>query len=188
MSSSELTPSQRTQLLDVARAAIGAGLDGRKSVVRPADYAQALREPGASFVTLEIDGQLRGCMGMLEATESLISGVAHNAYAAAFEDPRFAPLTRAEYPGIEIHLSLLSVPQPMTFSSQADLLAQLHPHEDGLVIEEGGQRGTFLPAVWEQLPDPRDFLAALKRKAGLPTDHWSRTLVVRRYRVESIRS
>jgi AmmeMemoRadiSam system protein A len=112
--------------------------------------------------------------------------VASNAYSAAFEDPRFAPLERGEFERLDIHLSLLSAPEPIQFGSEKDLLAQIRPSLDGLVLEEGARRGTFLPSVWEQLPDPVEFLRHLKRKAGLPADYWSATLRVSRYTSESI--
>ncbi len=140
----------------------------------------------ATFVTLTIDAQLRGCIGTLEARRALVEDVASNAYSAAFEDPRFAPLERAEFERLDIHLSLLSAPEPIQFGSEKDLLAQIRPSLDGLVLEEGARRGTFLPSVWEQLPDPVEFLRHLKRKAGLPADYWSATLRVSRYTSESI--
>lgn len=148
-------------------------------------YPAALQAERASFVTLTIDHQLRGCIGVLEAIRSLVVDVAANAFAAAFEDRRFAPLAAGEYPRLTIHISVLSPPAAMSFVSEADLLRQLRPMADGLVLEEQGYRGTFLPSVWETLPEPREFLRHLKRKAGLPEDYWTASLRVSRYTTES---
>lgn len=138
----------------------------------------------ASFVTLEIDGHLRGCIGMLEACRPLAEDVAKNAIAAAFHDPRFPPLTYKEFESIEIHISVLSPPEEIYFTSEADLLAQIRPGIDGLILEEGVRPGTFLPSVWEELPDKTQFFAHLKLKAGLSGLYWSDTLRVFRYTAE----
>jgi AmmeMemoRadiSam system protein A len=188
MSSTETnyTQQQRGILLDVAAASIRHGLErGRPLEVNVRDYDEDLREWRASFVTLNIHGRLRGCIGMLEAVRSLVADVAANAWAAAFRDPRFPPLREEEYGALEIHISVLNPAERMTFQSQQDLLSQIRPHVDGLILVEGGRRGTFLPSVWEQLPRPEQFLAHLKRKAGLPEDYWSDTLQVYRYTTES---
>ena len=148
-------------------------------------YPRPLREPGASFVTLKKHDELRGCIGSLEAYRPLVEDVAHNAYAAAFSDPRFPPLSEDELNDVDFHLSILTPPVPMNFDSEADLLRQLRPGIDGLVLEDGIHRGTFLPAVWESLPDAAQFFQQLKRKAGLPTDHWSSSIKVSRYTSES---
>jgi AmmeMemoRadiSam system protein A len=178
-------PSRR-QLLEVASAAIRSGLVGTRRAVRGADFPEGLRSPRASFVTLYLDQRLRGCIGSLEAQRALVEDVAHNAYGAAFEDPRFSPLTEEEFAFLKIHVSILSSPEPMRFCSETELQSQLRPHVDGLVLEEGWRRGTFLPSVWEQHPDPHEFLRHLKHKAGLPEDYWSPTMVVRRYTVEEL--
>ncbi len=142
-----------------------------------------LDEPGATFVTLRREDALRGCIGSLEPVRALRADVAHNAANAAFADPRFMPLRRHELPHIGIEVSLLSATEPMLFGSEEDLLAQLVPGRDGLVLQYGRRRGTFLPQVWEVLADPREFLAELKGKAGLPTDFWSAQIEVARYSV-----
>lgn len=139
----------------------------------------------ATFVTLEIGGALRGCIGVLEAIRPLVVDVARNAFAAAFEDPRFPRLTRAELPRLDIHISVLTPPEPMHFDSEADLLRQIRPGIDGLILEDRGRRGTFLPSVWEQLPKPDEFFEHLRHKAGLPGGYWSETLIVSRYTTES---
>ena len=139
----------------------------------------------ATFVTLNKFGELRGCIGHLEAIQPLIADVAENAFNAAFRDPRFQPVTASEFGDLEVHISVLSPPEPMVFTSEADLLRQIRPGIDGLILEDGAYRGTFLPSVWEQLPDPAQFLAHLKMKAGLPPNYWSDTLKVSRYTTES---
>lgn len=151
-----------------------------------ARYPAALRRPAATFVTLKRTGELRGCIGGLTAKQALVLDVAENAAAAALRDPRFYPLTFDELVGLHIHISVLSALAPLTFSSEAELLAQLRPGVDGLLLEVGATyRGTFLPSVWDTLRDPADFLVQLKRKAGLPGDYWSAELRVSRYTTES---
>lgn len=151
----------------------------------PANYPETLQQPRATFVTLNIHENLRGCIGTLEAHQALVSDVAHNAHAAAFHDPRFPPLSQREFKDIEIHISILSPPEPMQFTSEADLLKQIRPGIDGLLLEENHHRGTFLPSVWESLHTTQDFLTHLKYKAGLPADYWSDTIKVSRYTTES---
>lgn len=176
----------RGLLLDVAATSIAHGLDHSSPWVPDThDYPETLRAIRATFVTLEIAHALRGCIGVLEAFRPLVEDVAHNAFSAAFADPRFPPLSAREYPSLSLKISVLSMPTPLAFDSESDLLAQLRPGADGLILKDGRRKGTFLPAVWEQLPDPRDFLAHLKRKAGLPSDHWSDSLEVLRYTTES---
>ena len=181
-----LTPSHKQQLLQLAGESIKKGLCGETLAVRAAGFPEPLRALRATFVTLHIEAQLRGCIGTLEARRTLVEDVASNAYGAAFRDPRFRALTWSEYERLDIHISILSLPEPVQFSSEADLLAQLRPQVDGLIIEEGFYRGTFLPSVWEQLPEPREFLRHLKHKAGLPPDYWSSRIRVQRYTTESI--
>ncbi len=181
-----LCEEQRKLLRKVARASIEHGLQtGRPSVVDTARYPRPLRQPGASFVTLNEHGRLRGCIGSLEATRPLVQSIAHNAYAAAFSDLRFPPLQAHELPDLDLHISVLSPATPMQFDSEEDLIRQLRPGVDGLILEDGDHRGTFLPAVWESLPDAHDFLQHLKRKIGLPADTWPDTIRVSRYVTET---
>jgi uncharacterized protein len=185
MPSAEPLTLSRAALLDLARRSIAHGLDrGTPLRVDPGDYSEPLQAHRASFVTLHLHGALRGCIGHLEAVQPLVRDVAENAFAAAFRDPRFPPLSRQELTGLAVHISVLTPPQPMTFGSEADLLSQIRPGIDGLILAEGPARGTFLPSVWESLPEPRDFLNHLKRKAGLPADHWSDRVRVQRYTTE----
>ena len=167
-------------LLTIARSAIGAELGLRSSA--DASHA-ALAQPAATFVTLKLDDELRGCIGSLKPMRPLAVDVRENAIAAAFRDPRFPPLAVVEFEATSVEVSLLSADERIDVRDEEDLLAQLRPGVDGLVIEYGFHRATFLPQVWESLPAARDFLAALKRKAGLPVDFWSAQLSVSRYGV-----
>ena len=172
------TPSLRA----IAQASIEHGVRaGAPLVPDPFDYPARLREPGASFVTLRILGELRGCTGSLEPSRPLVRDVAQNAYRSAFEDPRFRPLTEAELPRIDTHVAVLSPLEPLPAASEAELLAALRPGVDGLVLREGSRGATFLPAVWESLPEPRAFLDHLREKAGLPAGYWSAELRFQRY-------
>ncbi len=182
-----LTKADRQQLLDVAKNSIRHGLDtGRPITINLNDYPAALTEPRATFVTLEINHQLRGCIGMLEAIRPLAEDIAANAYAAAFKDSRFPPIKAHELDGLDIHLSILAPAEPLSFNSEQDLITQLQPGIDGLILEEGQRRGTFLPSVWESLPEPRQFLRHLKQKAGLPPEYWSKNIRIYRYQAEIV--
>jgi AmmeMemoRadiSam system protein A len=173
---------ERASLLQVALASIESGLEtGSPLQVNPDAYPAALAAWRASFVTLKRNEELRGCIGSLAPVSSLVEDVARNAFAAAFRDPRFPVLVAAELEGLKIEISVLGPTEPMEFRSEAELLNLLRPGIDGLVLHDGRHRGTFLPAVWESLPDPSDFLAHLKQKAGLPGDYWSDTLGIERY-------
>ena len=189
MSSSDtqtLNDESRRLLLGVAWDSLRHGLaKGVPIQPDPADYPEPLREHRAAFVTLHRHGDLRGCIGHLEPCQPLVLDVADNAFAAAFHDPRFPRLETRELDGLTLHISVLSIPAPMTFSDEQDLLRQLRPGVDGLILSDGRARGTFLPAVWESLPQPRDFLTHLKLKAGLPGRHWSTTVQVWRYHAEA---
>ncbi|MGD1984058.1 MAG: AmmeMemoRadiSam system protein A, partial [Chromatiaceae bacterium] len=142
---SPLAPAQRATLITVARRSIEHGLQtAQPLVVVPSEYHRDLKAVRASFVTLQIDGRLRGCIGHLDAVQPVVVDVAENAFAAAFRDPRFSPLTRDEWPRVTLHLSLLTRPVPLEFTDEADLLRQLQPGEDGLILQDGPNRGTFL--------------------------------------------
>lgn len=139
-----------------------------------AEVSPAIATIGACFVTLNNkEGHLRGCIGSPEAWRPLATDVVANANGAAFHDPRFPPLSVDECDGLSVHLSVLSPQQPMEFTDEAGLLAQLVPGTDGLVINDHGQGALFLPAVWAQLPEPKAFLQHLKSKSGMDPDHWS---------------
>ncbi len=164
----------RERLVDIAAASIEHGLaHGAPLAVDPADHPDELRELGASFVTLRRAGALRGCMGGLVAEHPLVESVARAAFAAAFRDPRFPPLGPEECDDLESHVTVLGPATPIEAPDERSLLAQLRPGVDGLVLRRGDAGATFLPAVWKSLPDPARFVAALRRKAGLPPGQWS---------------
>ena len=178
---------ERKILTDLAFASIRHGLEHGCALPFEADEStpQALLEAGASFVTLEKNGRLRGCIGSLEAYRPLAEDVCSNAYAAAFRDPRFEPLGEEELENLQISISVLTPAQPIEFESEQDLIDQLQPGVDGLILTDGGRRGTFLPSVWEQCPKATDFLRHLKLKAGLPADYWSDSVRIDRYKTVS---
>jgi MEMO1 family protein len=169
-----------TTLVNIARGAIEQHLFG----VAPASFdAPWLKRRGASFVTLRRNGELRGCIGSLQAVRPLANDVAQNALAAALRDPRFPALTAAEWPQCDVEVSLLCAARPMRFTDEVELLAQIKPGEDGLILEAEGRKATFLPQVWESVPDKRSFLQELMRKAGLPKETSLTRCAISRYRV-----
>jgi len=178
-----MTDGKGPTLLALARAAIAdrLGLSYPPPANTDTDW---LQEKGACFVTLHKHDRLRGCIGSLEPRRPLIDDVRANAVAAAFHDPRFPPLTSSEFEEIDMEISLLSALQPLPVKSETEALARLTPGKDGVVIEFGPHRGTFLPQVWEQLPDPARFLAHLKLKAGLAADFWHDDIRLYRYTID----
>ena len=156
------------------------------------DDAMEWREPwlrahGASFVTLQLDGELRGCIGSIDPRRPLGDDVTANAYAAAYRDPRFAPVTPQEMPRLGVEVSVLSAREPLAVSSERDAAAVLRPGVDGVYLQYGMTAATFLPQVWESLPAPIDFLAQLRRKAGLPARFWHPDLRISRYTVDKFK-
>jgi AmmeMemoRadiSam system protein A len=143
-----------------------------------------LRETGASFVTLRLDGDLRGCVGSVDAHRALGDDVAHNAFAAAYRDSRFEPVSLDERARLAVEVSILSPRTPMQAASEDEALVALRPGVDGVYLVYGNLRGTFLPQVWESIPDPLDFLCELRRKAGLPARFWHPDVKLSRYTVE----
>lgn len=185
-SSTELEKADRRTLLRLAREAIRHGLeDGERLPVDLSEYGEALCKQGASFVTLHEAGNLRGCIGTLQAYQPLVADVAAHAHDAAFRDPRFPPLDEDELDSIEISVSVLGDPEEITISDEEDLCRQLVPGTDGVILEYGSLRGTFLPSVWESLPDCAEFVRHLKQKAGLSPDFWADGIRAYRYRTES---
>ena len=167
-------------LIAIARAAIVAG-ERPQATAWPQAW---LRETGASFVTLKLDGELRGCVGTVDAHRALGDDVAHNAYAAAYRDSRFPPLAPEEIPRLQVEVSVLSKRVALDAPSEEAAVALLRPGVDGIYLEFGEMRATFLPQVWENLPDPLDFLRELRRKAGLPPRFWHERIRLSRYTVE----
>jgi len=181
-----LSNADRQTLLHLARESIQSGLSNGQPLSIEKQYGSThLQEIRACFVTLHKHGQLRGCIGNLEARQPLVNDVVENAFNAAFRDPRFPPLNANEFEQLHIHIEILTPPEPMQFNSEQDLLTQLQPGKDGLILSEGSHRGTFLPTVWESLPQPEQFLFHLKNKAGLPGDYWSDNIKIERYHTES---
>lgn len=167
-------------LLVRARNAIAAEFG---EVPQPEPVQPQLAEPGATFVTLTQHGELRGCIGSLEAWRPLDADIRANACAAAFRDPRFPPLAREELPATRVEVSLLTPAEAITFADEVNALRQLRPGIDGVIFECGGRRSTFLPQVWESLPEQKQFLAHLKQKAGFASDFWADGVKLYRYEV-----
>ena len=175
-----------TELLRLARGSIEHGLiHGEPLPINCDELPLALTEPGATFTSLSLQGKLRGCRGTLEAAHPLAEDVSRSAFDAAFRDPRFDPVGEDELGAIRLEVCVLSPLESIPAIDEAELLDRLTPGEDGLVIFADGRRATFLPKVWEMLPEPRQFLAALKTKCGLSDDYWSEQLEFQRYRTTS---
>jgi len=177
------------KLIDIARKTIRTKLLGKEeiNITTFMPYPQVLESFGACFVTLEINGHLRGCIGSVIAQTQLIVDLIKNSHNAAFADPRFQPLTQEEFDNISISISLLSRPEPIEFKDEEDLLKQITPNIDGIIIRDNNHQGLYLPSVWEQLPDKKIFLNSLKQKAGLPTNHFSKTFEAYRFSTEYIK-
>ena len=181
-----LQPAMRQMLLRVARQALASRLaKGRAPEVNAASFPMPLQTHAAAFVTVQKEGRLRGCIGSLVAHRPLVADVVENAVKAGFADPRFKPLQTGELDQVALKIAVLSPSRPMAFSDQADLERQLVPGRDGLILSDGRHRGTFLPMVWDNLNTPHEFVQGLKVKAGLPKDHWSDSLQIRRFHAES---
>ena len=167
-----LTKLARKTIADRLNLDDAAPARGVTSPVETIHGAPELQEKRGTFVTLKINGQLRGCMGCLTATETIVEGVERNAINAAFNDPRFPALTADELAKADIEISILTEPQTLEYTDGDDLIAKLRPNIDGVILKKGFSRATFLPQVWQQLPKTEDFLEHLCRKAGLPGDAW----------------
>jgi uncharacterized protein len=174
-----LTTADGAVLVRLAATAVQARL-ARRPINGQPPAAQPLRAIGASFVTLERQGVLRGCIGTLEPVRPLFRDVVRNA-VRAMADPRLPPVTPAEWPSLEVKVSVLSGPEPLLVAGPAELLASLRPGVDGLILADGRRRATFLPAVWSKLPDPERFLRALLDKGGWPPGQWPAGLTAQRY-------
>ncbi len=182
----DLSKSDRDQLLEIARRSIESGLAGGSALqLGNGNLAGSLYIPLSSFVTLTHSGALRGCVGSLESTGPLAQSVADSAFKAAFSDSRFLPLEAAEIEDIIIEISVLSRLEPLTAANRVDLVNQLQPGEDGLLLRDGSYRATFLPKMWEALSGPEEFLDQLLVKAGLSGDYWSESISFMRYRALS---
>jgi AmmeMemoRadiSam system protein A len=182
----EFTADEQEILLQIAYQSIRSGIETSQPAVISTDAIPArLSVRRASFVTLHSEEKLRGCIGSLEPRTSLAEDVSFNAYAAAFRDTRFRPLQADELATLSLQISVLSTPERLDFESESSLLATVRPGIDGLILQEQTFRSTFLPSVWESLPEPTQFLGHLKLKAGLAADYWSESIRVWRYTTES---
>ncbi len=179
-----LVKGERRKLLELAREAIVSSLRGEEFSCDEAALDSVLKEKRACFVTLTIGGGLRGCIGHVLPVQALYLDVIENAQAAAFEDPRFAPLTLLELPLLEIEISVLSVPEPFSYNTTEELIEYLAAQKPGVILKKNGRQATFLPQVWEQIVRPEEFLAELCMKAGLAPDEWIRNLDIQIYYAE----
>ncbi len=183
------TDEQRAELVELARASITRGVNFDEPLqLREAELTDHLAEPRATFVTLHLDGELAGCIGSLEAQRPLGRDVAHNAYMAAFRDPRFEPLEADDLDRLTLSISVLSPLREVDVASEAELVELLEPGVHGLLLTCNGRRGTLLPSVWEQCPDPAQFVRHVKHKAGLSMDFWSDEMRAWVYEVEVFNS
>lgn len=181
------TLEEATLLKGVALDAIEYGLHrGEPLTIFPEKFPPRLQQLQAAFATLTKREKLRGCIGNLNAEEPLVREVANNAFNAAFQDPRFSPLQWEEFDHVQLSLALLQPQEFFPVQEEEELLAQLRPGVDGLILEEGSRRATFLPSVWKSLPDPNDFLGALKEKGGWSRTYWSSDIDVYRYTADTI--
>ncbi|MCG8434110.1 MAG: AmmeMemoRadiSam system protein A [Gammaproteobacteria bacterium] len=181
-----LETNSRERLLQLARQAITHQLNyGEQLKIDVSSLPSELKLIRATFVTLTIDKELRGCIGMIDAVRELAVDVAYNAHAAAFRDPRFTALTESELPSINIEIAILSPMESINCEDEAELIAKLNPGIDGLLIADGMRRATFLPKVWEQIPDRSQFIRHLKAKAGFASHYWSSSVQFYRYRTET---
>ncbi|MFV2090365.1 MAG: AmmeMemoRadiSam system protein A [Pseudomonadales bacterium] len=190
MRCAEFDNQERELLLRIARASIEQGFARTQALSEQELVAADMMRPGlyrqrASFITLTRDGELRGCTGSLEACRTVAADVARSAYRSAFSDYRFPSLQPRELGELRIEIAVLSPQMEIEVDTEQELIEMLQPLEDGLVIDDGPHRATFLPKVWESIPDARQFLSELKRKAGLPGDYWSPDIRVYRYHTES---
>ncbi|PCK07402.1 MAG: AMMECR1 domain-containing protein [Alteromonadaceae bacterium] len=183
----DLTNKHRRLLTSLAWQSIEIGMTHHRPLsVGVEEYPVPLQSKTAAFITIKIDGVLRGCMGSLEAKRPLVQDIVENAFAAAFRDTRFSPLTHAELDEISIELSLLTEMQALDIANEQGLKNILRPNIDGLMIQEGNKQATFLPQVWQEIPDCETFIQQLKREAGLSDSHWSDNIKCWRYQVHSL--
>lgn len=181
-----LSDDDRQLLLKLARQSISYYLAQKKLFIADtSSFSTALQQQAASFVTLTLDGKLRGCIGTTEAYQPLVDDVIAHAHGAAFRDPRFAALQESELDNLVIEISVLTQPEIISAESSSELVEMLKPGVDGLILEQGGHRATFLPSVWKQLPSPEQFVMQLQRKAGIPANIQNEKLRAWRYRTLS---
>jgi len=187
MDAGKLTEEEGKHLVEMARKTIEKALFNPKNKNEPDPVKfPKFQERRGTFVTITMNGALRGCIGHIIPQESLVESIRVNAMNAAFSDPRFRPLSQSEFEKIKIEVSILTEPTPLAYTDANDLLGKLKPGTDGLIIRKGYHQATFLPQVWEQLPNKKEFLTHLCLKAGLAGDAWvSEALEVHRYQVQA---
>lgn len=183
----ELSEDARKTLLTLVWQVLDKALAGGELQLPPAPDVEALLQPAACFVSLHQNGELRGCIGSLYATEPLWLNACKNAYASGFKDWRFEPLTQQERSGLELEISILSTLTPMENEGEPALIGALIPGRDGLLLDDAGHRAVFLPAVWNVLPEPKRFVEALKRKGGWPRGYWNRDIAIHRFTTEVVK-
>jgi AmmeMemoRadiSam system protein A len=185
MMSLEHSLDERNILLNTAASSIHFGFVERRPLeVDLLKHPPRLQEFRNTFVTLYVRGEFQGCIGSMRAHTPLVQDVAKNAFSAAFQDRRGAPMSPTDLPDLKISISILSAPEPIQFLDEAELISRVRPGIDGLIVEEQGRHGTLLPSVWENIPDPGDFVRHVKLKAGLPSSYWSSSIRYMRYRTE----
>ena len=181
---SELDGERRAHLIALARRTIEHGAEQRERLVPDRAVVDAFSStPVATFVTLRVAEQLNGCIGTIEPQRPICRDIVYNAFQAAFHDPRFSPLEASALERVDIHISVLSPLERLQVADEVELLEALRPHRDGLVLEAGSRRATFLPSVWEKVPEPEDFVGHLKRKARIGPLEWPDSMQVFRYDV-----
>ncbi|MCK9606452.1 MAG: AmmeMemoRadiSam system protein A [Methylomonas sp.] len=185
--SEPLTKPQQSVLLSLAWQSVAHGLKtGKPLSVDNSKYSPALVKPRATFVMLEYHQQPRGCIGRLDPVRPLAEDVSENAFAAAFCDRHFPAVSSEELDELDIHIDLVSALEPLSFNSEVELISQLRPHIDGLVLQDGSHHASFLPSNWQSLPSPMQFLQHLKHKAGLPLTYWSKTIKANRFTTQQL--
>lgn len=177
----ELSTKARTRLLEMAWQVLDEALKGHGLQLPDEPANEELLSPAACFVTLKLNGELRGCIGSLEANEPLWRNACKNAYASGFRDSRFSPLTPDDRYDLTLEISVLSELIPLENEGESKLLSRLRPNVDGLLMEDDRHRAVFLPSVWEALPTPEQFVCALKRKGRWPEDYWSGDIILHRF-------
>lgn len=182
-----LTKPQQTLLKTVAWQSIAHGVKtGKPLHINLGNYSAELIQPCATFILLSYQNQPRGCIGNLEAIRPLVADVCENAFAAAFCDKHYAAITEPELAALEIHIDILSPLESLNFSSEIELMEQLRPNQDGLVLQDGSHHASFLPSNWDSLPSPIQFIQHLKQKAGLPATYWSKTVKAKRFTTQRL--
>ncbi len=184
----DLTHQEQSLLLELSKQSIDYGVVyGKPMELDSSIYSKRLRREQATFVTIELNNSLRGCIGQLRPIQPLVNDIVANSFSAAFKDPRFSAVTKNEAKNLNITLSLLNEPKELDFEGKENLFQRINIGSDGVIINDLGKTGVFLPVVWEMFPDPEEFFKKLKEKAGIPSNKWSSTLKVLTFSVDIIK-